>query len=77
MDLVTGGTLWSDSLCTHLSICGDVVLIRRGHGGDGGKMSLILEARQLRSGKSLWKRELTDLQTVTAVNGEHFVLLTA
>ncbi len=76
IDLVTGGTLWSDSLCTHLSICGDVVLLRRGHGADGGKMSLMLEARHLRSGKSLWKRELEDLHTTTAVHGEHFVLLT-
>ena len=76
MDLVTGGTLWSDSLCTHLSICKDVVLLRRGHGGEGGKMSLVLEARQLRSGKSLWKRELQDLHTATSVNGEQFVLLT-
>lgn len=77
IDLVTGGTLWSDSLCTHISICHDVALLRRGRGALGGKMTLELEARQLRSGKSLWKRELEDTQAVTAVHGENFALLTA
>lgn len=77
IDVVTGGTLWSDSLNTHLSICQDVVLLRRGYGAGGGKMSLELEARQLRSGKSLWKRQLEDVHTDTAVNGQQFALLTA
>ncbi|MBX3170688.1 MAG: PQQ-binding-like beta-propeller repeat protein [Candidatus Eremiobacteraeota bacterium] len=76
VDIVTGGTLWSDSLCTHISICQDVALLRRGRGDTGGRMSLVLEARQLRSGKSLWKRELEDIHAVTAVNGENFALLT-
>lgn len=76
VDIVTGGTLWSDSLCTHISICQDVALLRRGRGETGGKMKLVLEARHLRSGKSLWTRELEDLQAVTAVNGESFALLT-
>ncbi|MBN9416886.1 MAG: PQQ-binding-like beta-propeller repeat protein [Candidatus Eremiobacteraeota bacterium] len=76
MDVVTGGTLWSDSLCTRISICRDVALIRRGKGAAGGKMTLEVEARQLRSGKSLWKREFPDLQTATAVNGDQFALLT-
>lgn len=76
VDVVTGGTLWSDSLCTHISICQDVALLRRGRGAPGGKMTLELEARQLRSGKSLWKRELEDIYAVTAVHGENFSLLT-
>ena len=76
VDIATGGTLWSDSLATHLSICRDVVLLRRGRGTGGGKMSLELEARQLRSGKSLWKRELEDLHTATASSVDQFFLLT-
>lgn len=76
LDLVTGGTLWSDSLCTRISICKDVALLRKGRGAAGGKMMLELEARQLRSGKSLWKREFEDLQTATAVDGDKFAVLT-
>lgn len=77
IELASGRNLWGDSLAPLLSLCGDVVLMRRGQGLGAGELILELEGRDLHTGVSLWKRQLKDLSTTTAVNGDQFAILTA
>ncbi|MBS2038544.1 PQQ-binding-like beta-propeller repeat protein [bacterium] len=76
VDITSGRTLWGDSLTPRVSICREVVLITRGLGLGAGEFKLELQARDLRSGRPIWKRELADLEAVTAVNGDKFAVLT-
>ena len=77
LELATGELLWNDILCPHLSICGKVALLRRPSGLGAGQAGLGLEGHDLRTGRLLWKRQVSDLNTLTAVDGGRFVVLTS
>lgn len=74
-DLRNGKKLWSDVLCRDLSICAETVLMRRppSLGQPQGQLQLL--ALELRSGRPLWARPLSDLRAATNVNKQTFAVL--